>query len=147
MWFLWCCLKSCHMSNFLHYIWSGCCKLPIIYLYCLWFVDFESSSFLNLQLVCIGVVTSLQSSIPNLFSISLIYLVWEIKIMCFLWHIWRPKNKDSSPSNDISNSLCISFANFWLNLSLVLPKQYHQHKFQLIKYYLDVEVVVCTSFP
>ena len=54
-------------------------RLPIIDLYCLWSVDFESSSLLNLQLVCMGVITGLQSSITNLFSISLIYLVWEIK--------------------------------------------------------------------
>ena len=101
-------------------------KLPIIDMYFLWSIDFESSSFINLQLVYIGVVTSLQSSIPNLFSISLIYLVWEIKIPWLLWRIWRSRKKDSSLSNEISNSFCISFANFWLNL--------------------DVEVVVCTSF-
>jgi len=97
-------------------------KLPIIDLYCIWSVDFESSSLLNLQLVCIGVLTGLQSYIPNLFIISLIYLVWEIKMPWFIWHIWKPKKKDSSPSNDISNSLCISFENLWLNRSSSLPK-------------------------
>ena len=87
-------------------------KLKIIDLYYPWSVDFESSSFLNLRLFCIGVVTSLHSSIPNFFSISPIYLFWEIKIPWFLWHIWRPRKKDSYPSNDISNSFCMSFANF-----------------------------------
>ena len=68
-------------------------RLPIIDLYFLRSVDFESSTLLNLQLVCMGVITGLQYSILNLFSISLIYLVWEIKNPWFLWYNWFVKQK------------------------------------------------------
>jgi hypothetical protein len=55
-------------------------RMPIIYPYSVLFSSKYSSCLLNLHHVIMGVLTGAQSSILNLFNISLIYLVYEMNI-------------------------------------------------------------------
>ena len=110
-------------------------RLPIINLYNLWSTSLDESSMLNLQPVTIGIRRGLQSSILNFLSISLMYLAWHINIPFSCWDIWSLKKYVSSPSKDISNSLCIFVENFLLSRSSLHQILYHPHiPQQLLKY-------------
>lgn len=97
-------------------------KLPITYLYIVWFASWYSSSFLNIHHVTIWFLSGAQFSMPSFFRISFKYLVWEMNIPLSYWETWNPRKNDSSPSMVISKSFCISTTKFWHIWSTSLQK-------------------------
>ena len=95
---------------------------PIIpqYFVMLIFLPFSSiSSFVD---VFIGVSASFTCSIPNLFSKSLMYLSWLMRMPSFIFLIYNPRKKFNSPIILISNSSCMHFVKSIHRDSLIAPK-------------------------
>lgn len=77
----------------------------------------------RLHEVYIGEVIILDFSMTNLFSSSLQYLIWLIKLPSFAWYIWIRGNYWRSSIIDILNSFCIMLEKSFYKDFLVAPKR------------------------